>query len=151
MVNTRREVSAGGVVVRHKQLPATDNVIIETIVAVRGNGKIYCLPKGHIEPGEALSEAAKREVKEETGVETKLIKKINHINYWFYVKEENIRIFKTVHFYLLKYLSGNLEDHDDELEKVDWIDINKADGLLTFKSEKEIMQRAKGLIRDELF
>jgi hypothetical protein len=49
---------------------------------------------------------------------------------------------KTVSFFLLKYRSGRLADHDHEVEEALWIPLEEAPGRLAYRSEKEIAQTA---------
>ena len=56
------------------------------------------------------------------------------------------KIHKTVHFYLMKFLEGSTGDHDDEVDEARWYPVDEALRKLSFKSEREIMQKAKGMI-----
>ncbi|MDP8233678.1 MAG: NUDIX hydrolase, partial [Candidatus Saelkia tenebricola] len=103
---------------------------------------VWCLPKGKVEQGESLEVAALREVKEETGASGQIEKGLGSISYWFYGAEDKLKINKTVHFYLMKYISGNLELHDDEVEEVRWFVIDEARSIASYKSEKEMIEKA---------
>lgn len=142
MFQTRKQVSAGGVVVR-KNGDRFDVALI-----ARRNGTMWCLPKGKVEKGESSQDAARREVREETGLEGELLKKIGPIHYFYCVKEEEVRFSKTVDFYLFRYKSGDTRDHDDEVDEVRWFGIEEALGNLTHKSEKEILEKAKELLKE---
>lgn len=83
-----------------------------------------------------------REVREETGVFGRVLEKIDQIQYWFYSKEEETKIFKTVHFYLLEYLRGDEKDHDSEVDEARWVALQEAMGMLTHSSERAIMEKA---------
>ena len=111
------------------------------LISVKG-GKIWCLPKGIIDTYERANEAALREVKEETGLRGKIIDKIGEISYWFFSKEEGVRVHKTVYFYLMRYVSGNTKDHDSEVDDARWFPIKDVMNVLTYKGEKEIMVKA---------
>lgn len=70
------------------------------IVSVNKPGR-WPLPKGLVEKGETNAEAAVREVREEAGVETKLIDFIDKIEYWYYAPRSGarMRFRKFVYFY----------------------------------------------------
>jgi 8-oxo-dGTP pyrophosphatase MutT (NUDIX family) len=133
------ETSAGGVVIRGE---AGKEQLI-TIVPVRrspSGSRVLCLPKGHIDPGEDALQAAVREVREETGVSVELIADLGEIGYWY--RRENKTVSKSVDFFLFRYVSGDLADHDDEVERARWIDLRKALSELSYDGEREILARA---------
>ena len=138
-MKTRRHTSSGGVIFKAKE----DGVQVILISHHNQKGKlIWCLPKGSVEKGESLQETALREVREETGVVGRILEKIGQIQYWFYSKEEETKIFKTVHFFLLEYLQGDEKDHDSEVDEARWMEISQALGMLTHDSERAIMEKA---------
>jgi 8-oxo-dGTP pyrophosphatase MutT (NUDIX family) len=61
----RERISAGGVVVRRR--PGEPGRV-EVALAREGDHSQYVLPKGKVEKGEALEEAARREIAEEAGL-----------------------------------------------------------------------------------
>ncbi len=101
------ERSAGGIVVDVK-----DGCALIAIIARRNRaGRIeWCLPKGHVEPGETLVETAAREVAEETGIVGRVLVELGTIDYWF--ATSNKRVHKFVHHYLLEALGGELSDRE---------------------------------------
>jgi len=141
---TTTQVSAGGVAFRTNHLGQ-----IETALILVGPRLRWQLPKGAINPGEEIEDAAHREVREEAGVDTKIIRLLDRIEYWFYASHEGqrTRFHKFVHFYLMQYLSGNVEDHDHEVEEARWIEINEAIKMLAYESEREVMRKALKLIQ----
>jgi len=141
-MKTEKQHSAGGVVFRKNKNK------IEVAIIARNNKTVWCLPKGKIEKNESAEDTAKREVKEETGLEGELLTKINSIHYFYTSKEENKRFSKTVDFYLFKYVNGNTEDHDWEIDAVEWVEIDEAIKRLTYKSERETMEKAKKIIQE---
>ncbi len=124
-----REFSAGGVVIRRMQGRAF-------VAVVRVREQILALPKGHPDPGESSAEAAQREVREEAGLETELVEKLDDIRYW-YVRDGE-RVMKIVSFFLFRYRSGSVEDHDHEVEEALWIPLEEAPERLAYKGEREI-------------
>lgn len=137
----RTQVSSGGVIFRKQG----DRGIEIALVAVK-DGKVWSLPKGIVEKGEETSETAVREVREETGLSGKIVKKIGDISYWYYVKSDNAKCRKTVHFYLLEYMSGDTSDHNWEVSDAQWFPLQEALQSLTYKGDKEIVQKAQDLL-----
>jgi 8-oxo-dGTP pyrophosphatase MutT (NUDIX family) len=134
---TSTEVSAGGVVLRDGQVA----VIVPTRRAADGR-KVLALPKGHVDPGETPAQAAQREVREEAGVETRLVGRLGEVRYWY--QRDGRRIAKLVTFFLFDYLAGDVADHDAEVEEARWIAPEEALVTLTYKGEREMVERALG-------
>ncbi len=137
----KHQVSAGGVIVREK-----DGTWEVALISLRG-GSVWGLPKGLVEAGEDPQATALREVREETGLVGQPLGKLGEIEYWFFDKEERVRIHKTVHFYLLAYVEGNPRDHDFEVEEVRWYPIEEALRLMAYKNEREMVGRALQMLR----
>jgi 8-oxo-dGTP pyrophosphatase MutT (NUDIX family) len=93
-----------------------------------------------VDPGETPSEAALREVREEAGVEARLVGDLGDVRY-FYVRGGR-RIAKRVEFFLLDYVAGQPEDHDHEVEEARWMPLEEAARLLTYQGEREMARRA---------
>ncbi len=136
--------SSGGVISR-----VSDKGVEVVLVSVRGR-KAWCLPKGIIDKGEEPPETALREVREETGLTGEIIEKIGYISYWYFLKNDMVKIHKTVHLYLLNFISGSTDDHDHEVDEARWFKVDEAINTLSHKSEIQIMRKAKGLIQDRL-
>ena len=108
------EVSAGGLVLRR-----TDQGI-EALLIGRGTPRVWSLPKGHVEARETHEMAALREVREETGCWAESLTKLSDISYWFYLNGTKHK--KSVHFYLMRYLSGDTANHDHEVDEAAWFE-----------------------------
>jgi 8-oxo-dGTP pyrophosphatase MutT (NUDIX family) len=129
-----REFSAGGVCVR--RMRGRDYV-----AAVRvKRGTVLALPKGHIDPGEAAAEAAQREVREEAGVRGELVEKLGDVKYWY--SRDGDRVMKIVTFFLFRYLSGSVADHDHEVDSAEWVPLEDAPRLLAYRGEKQMAEAA---------
>ena len=141
-IQTREQVSSGGAAFR-----ANDAGFEIAIVSVNPSRR-WQLPKGLIDAGETPETAALREVREEAGIETELLAKIETIEYWYVGdnRGERVRFHKFVHFFLLKYLSGAVENHDSEVAEARWIKAEEALKMLAFKSEKDVVEKALELL-----
>jgi 8-oxo-dGTP pyrophosphatase MutT (NUDIX family) len=129
------EFSAGGVVVRDGDCI----VIVPTRRAADGS-KVLALPKGHPDGDESAADAALREVREETGVEAVLVDTLGDIRYWY--MRGGRRIAKVVSFFLLEYVAGELEDHDHEVERAEWMALGEAARRLTYRGERDMAAAA---------
>ena len=128
-----REFSAGGVVVRRMQGRPF-------VAVVRVRDEILALPKGHPDGEESAAEAARREVREETGLEAELVERLGEVKYW-YVRGGEL-VMKIVAFFLFRYRSGSVENHDHEVEEALWIPLEEAPRRLAYKGEREMADAA---------
>lgn len=131
----REEFSAGGVVVHDGRCV----VIVPTRRAADGS-KVLALPKGHPNPGESPEQAALREVREEAGVDARVVDVLGDVTYWYQRKGRSIP--KRVTFFLLDYVSGVVDDHDHEVEEARWLPLAEAARALTYEGEREMANRA---------
>ncbi len=137
----KREFSAGGIVLRQSQDKLSWKVLLIKNAALRDPKKAYWgFPKGHIDKGEKSDTAALREIKEETGIEAEIVKKLGDSQYIFTRNGE--KIFKLVVYYLLKYKSGEIQPQELEVLEVKWFEPAEAMELLSFKKDKEFLVKA---------
>jgi 8-oxo-dGTP pyrophosphatase MutT (NUDIX family) len=141
-VPTKLQFSAGGVAFRKKAGR------VEVALISVGENNRWQLPKGLVDKGESTENAALREVREETGIDAVITERIDKVEYWYVSKEEGnpVRYHKFVYFYLLRYSSGDVRDHDHEVNEARWFDIDDAINKLAFDNEKKIMEKAKEMI-----
>ena len=135
MSSEREEVSAGGVVVR-----GGDTVVIVPRRRASDGRRVVGLPKGHLDGNESPEQAAAREVREEAGVEARLLDKLGDVHYFY--QRGGRRISKRVSFFLFEYVSGDPAQHDHEIEEARWVPLEEAAQTLTYKGEREIVARA---------
>jgi len=141
-VKTRTEVSAGGVVFRLRDGGGFDVTLILT------HERRWQLPKGWIDEGESPEQTAVREVREEAGIVAEVVGPLGDIEYQYVstYDAEPARVHKRVHMFLLRYLSGTTDDHDDEVIEARWAEIGEAERMLAFKDEQRMMAKARTLL-----
>jgi 8-oxo-dGTP pyrophosphatase MutT (NUDIX family) len=138
---TRTEVSAGGVVYRR------GSGGVEVVLAARrtrSGDLAWGLAKGGIEADESPEAAAVREVREETGIEAEIETSLGETRY-FYVWED-VRIRKTVHFFLMRATGGDPNDRDDEMEDVQWFPLERALKRAAYRGERDVLGRAAEIL-----
>jgi 8-oxo-dGTP pyrophosphatase MutT (NUDIX family) len=142
-IPTVEQISAGGAAFRQN-----GGKYEVAIVAVNPSNR-WQLPKGIVDAGESDEQAAAREVREEAGIECEIVEKIETVEYWYYgdQKGERVRFHKLVHFYLMKYISGDTADHDHEVSESRWVAPDEAIKMLAFKSEKTVVEKGFELIK----
>lgn len=136
---TVSEVSAGGLVISE----SNPSLIALISHRNRGGGLDWVIPKGHVELGENYLQTAVREIREETGIESKILEKIGEISYSFKIGPKRIK--KTVHHYLLQQIGGSLNAYSDptgEVVDVQWFDMGTLEDVLAHENERKIAQRA---------
>ena len=133
-----REFSAGGVVFKKTKGE------ISWLLINPAETDSWQFPKGHIDGREHSSEAAVREVYEEANVRAKAIEKIGTTQYFFVL--EGKRIFKTVIFFLMQYLSGAKKKADVEVKKAKFFLLEQALKKLTFKDDKKMLEKAESIL-----
>jgi 8-oxo-dGTP pyrophosphatase MutT (NUDIX family) len=139
------QFSAGGVAFRR-----TKEDDVEVVLIAVGQSRRWQLPKGTIEKGESPEVAALREVREEAGVETELVEPIEEIEYWYFgdSRGRRVRFHKKVCFYLMRYIEGDVAEHDDEVLEARWFEIDEAIERLAFKNEQNVVVAAKARIAE---
>ncbi len=155
--------SAGGVVARKN-----GDERIEIALVGRPEENLWALPKGTPDFDESIEETAIREVQEETGLDVKLISTVDSTRYSFVRSKTsrflsnradpraNVKVNKTVYWYLMEADGGCFEQHDHEYDIACWVDLDQALKRLTHHSEAKIAKSAArifrkyGALKDEL-
>jgi 8-oxo-dGTP pyrophosphatase MutT (NUDIX family) len=93
-------------------------------------------------------EAALREVEEETGLACEVVTELERVEYWYFSKggSRRVRFHKFVHFYLMRYVSGEVSGHDDEVNEARWVEVEEAEEMLAFKGEKKALAEAREML-----
>ena len=136
-------VSAGGVVFRR-----IGGGPMEMVLCGRHRPHQWALPKGTPDEGETIEETALREVREETGLEVRIVGDLGHIEYSF--SRNGVRNLKRVYHYLMEPIGGRFENHDSEFDVVEWFPEAEALSVMTYENETEIVERARrAVLREE--
>jgi 8-oxo-dGTP pyrophosphatase MutT (NUDIX family) len=117
-----------------------DVVVIVPVKRAADGRRVLGLPKGHLDRDETPEQAARREVAEEAGVTAEIVQELGDVTYRY--ERRGRRIAKTVRFFLFDYVSGDVADHDHEIEEARWIPLQRAARELTYAGEREMVQRA---------
>jgi len=159
-----REISAGGVVLRqisgvwhvaliepqksepHKETPQPATKPAST--RRRRGRAVFALPKGLVDAGEKPQAAAVREVLEETGIVAEPVTKLAD-NKYVYVRTwgDGQRVFKIVSFYLMRYVSGEIDnltaDMRIEVKRALWVALVDASRQLAYSDERKVLRQAQ--------
>ena len=148
-METRDETSAGGLVVSgmaEAVNPENNKVDMSQIYVAligrldRRRRLLWSMPKGHVEDGEHQWRTAEREVWEETGITGEAFDTLGTIDYWFV--SDGVRIHKTVHHNLLRYVDGILNDEDPEVTEVTWVPMSELIERLAYADERKLARVA---------
>lgn len=140
-LRTATATSAGGIVVRYEA--GRPQLVIGSRRRER-DGRTWTLPKGTPKRGETTEETALREVEEETGLDVRITGPLQDIEYWFV--QSGTRIHKTVHYFMMEPVGGDLDRHDHEFDQVRWIDFAEAAATLAFETERALVAHAADLL-----
>ena len=138
-INSNKQVlSSGGLVIR------AINGKWETLLVGSDIPTVWRIPKGMVSEGETLEQTAIREVSEETGIISAIITRIGTAEWTYLYKGEYWD--ETVFFYLLRYISGDTNQHDEEFDEVKWFPLEEAVKVLFYSNEAEIAANAIKLL-----
>lgn len=127
----KRECSAGGIVFNKQG---------QVLLVQHSLNKYWGFPKGWVDKGEKSEETAVREVKEEGGVETRVVSKVGDSKYIY--TRDGEKIFKVVTLYLMEYLAGDPKNHDWEMVDAGWFEPEEALKTLSFSNDKQFLKKA---------
>ena len=139
-----REFSSGGVVYK-KEKNKTLWLVTRSAASDLYPKQVWRLPKGWIDEGEKVEEAALREVREEGGIEAKIIQKIETVKYFFTTADKS-KVLKFVTFYLMEFVKDLPESFGEETSEIAWLPYEEAYKKLSFSGEREVLKKAKELL-----
>lgn len=138
----KKEISAGGIVFR------IINSNIEWLICQHSQHKGWVFPKGLVgdtDKEESLEVAALREVFEEGGVVAKIIAQLSTPIHYIY-DWQGKPVGKTVHYFLMKYISGDPADHDHEMDEAKFVSEQEVRDTLTYQTDKDAYAEALKLM-----
>jgi 8-oxo-dGTP diphosphatase len=156
----KSEFSAGGIVYKN-QKPKTKNQKEDLLILVCKHSYHHgwVFPKGLIgdskeNKNQTKEETAIREVKEETGVDAEIEQSLESVEYWYeWPREagsgsarEGEKIKKTVYYFLMSFIGGDITKHDDEMEEVEWLKPSEVENRLTYPSDKKVWKEARVIL-----
>jgi len=141
----KQEFSAGGIVFK------VEDGQLFILVSQHSGHHGWVFPKGFIGDkieGETKEATALREVEEETGAIGEIVEPVTPIDYWYQMDEEKRH--KTVYYYLMRFVGGDITKHDWEMENVEWLKEDNVADRLTYPSDKKVWVEARKRIHEIL-
>ncbi len=138
------EFSAGGVVYKKDPSTSSGQNKILILVAQHSQHHGWVFPKGLIgdhKKGESKEETALREVEEETGAKGKILQSLTPETYWYHFEGQKIK--KTVYYFIMEFVGGDITKHDFEMENVEWLPVEEVENRLTFPADKKVWEEAR--------
>jgi 8-oxo-dGTP pyrophosphatase MutT (NUDIX family) len=132
------EIAAGGVLYRIG--PKGPEIVVGEQTDRLTGARTHRLPKGKISRRETLQEAALREVLEETGLSARIVAPLGRVEYTYV--DGGVDVAKVVHFFLMEWQPGATATPDGELERIRWLPLEEARGVLTYERERGVVERA---------
>jgi len=137
----RHEKSCGAIVYRKS------HGNIEILLIRHINSGHWSFPKGHVEPGETEVETAIREIREETSIDV-IVDSTFRETVSYSPKRDTQ---KVVVYFIAKAKNYDFVPQAEEISEVRWVDIGHAANLLTYENDKNIVIKAKHVIKNNDF
>ena len=115
----------------------------ELLLIKHANGGHWSFPKGHVEAGETEEETALREIKEETGIDVIVDSSFREVISYSPKKDTQ----KDVIYFIARAVTYDFIPQEEEISQIRWVEINRAHTVLTYDNDKQLVNKAKLLIR----
>jgi len=126
------KLAAGGLIIDGNSGPS------RVLLVHRPRYDDWSFPKGKLESGETFEQAALREVKEETGLECRIISKLAIIRYNYRTEKKGLRP-KAVHYFLMEHIAGIIEVPGDEIDRAEWFKLADAAKKLSYEQDRGLL------------
>ena len=104
-------------------------------------GGHWAFPKGHVESGESEEQTARREVREETGVEIEILPGYRETNHYSPCRG----VMKEVVYFRARALGGETRPQPEEIRIAKFVSIPEAMALLTYDADRRLLEKAEKL------
>ena len=135
----RLEFSAGAVVYKE------DEEGKPLFLLLMKENKEYDIPKGHIEKGESSAEAARREIREETGLEVDFTPGFSEVTKYFF-RRKKTRVIKTNRIFLAKVKDPEVRVSEEHIG-YDWLGYEELQKRIRYKNTRQLFATAMDYIR----
>lgn len=126
-------LAAGGIVIDNET--GTPSVLL----VHRPSYDDWSFPKGKLDPGETVEEAALREVREETGLECRIIRELATTRYGYQTRNKGPLRPKAVHYFLMERVSGDIQVPVDEVDRAEWFEFDEAARKLSYEQDRKLL------------
>jgi 8-oxo-dGTP diphosphatase len=126
-------VAAGGIVIDKK---SADQSLV--LLVHRPEYDDWSFPKGKLDSGETIEQAALREVKEETGLDCRILENLAPVRYSYQNRSGRTRQ-KVVHYFLMEPVAGRISVNIHEIDAAQWHNTSDALDKLSYEHDRKLL------------